>query len=363
MNDTLEPRGSGTKGTSLEGDGPWQALLKKDANADGKFWYGVKTTGIFCRPSCPSRPPLRKNVEFYLSPAAAERAGFRACKRCDPKGAGLAASHAKAVADACHLIKEGEETPSLTELAKAVGLSPGYFHRVFRQITGLTPKGYANAKRAERVKNALPRRPTVTDAIYEAGFNSNSRFYARSSQELGMKPKQYRDGGTGNTIRFAIGECALGSILVASSDKGVCAILLGDDPNVLAHDLEDQFPKANLVGGDRDYEKLVAEVVGFIDSPGKGWHLPLDIRGTAFQRRVWEELQRIPVGATRSYTEIARKIGHPKSVRAVAQACGANALAVAIPCHRVVRKGGDLSGYRWGVERKRRLLQNERMAA
>jgi AraC family transcriptional regulator, regulatory protein of adaptative response / methylated-DNA-[protein]-cysteine methyltransferase len=344
-------------------DARWRAVVEKNDKADGQFWYAVKTTGIFCRPSCPSRPPLRENVSFHNSPAMAEKAGFRACKRCDPKGPGLASKQAEAVAKACRLIKDAEEFPSLEELGKAVHMSPGYFHRLFKEVTGLTPKNYANAHRADRVKRALPKRGTVTEAIYEAGFNSNGRFYADSSKMLGMKPKEYRDGGRGNTIRFAVGECSLGSILVASSQKGVCAILLGNDPNALAEDLQDRFPKANLVGGDAQYEKLVAEVVGFIEAPRIGLKLPLDIRGTAFQQRVWKELQRIPAGKTASYTEVARRMGYPRSARAVAQACESNALAVAIPCHRVLRSGGGISGYRWGVERKQALLQRERMAA
>jgi AraC family transcriptional regulator of adaptative response/methylated-DNA-[protein]-cysteine methyltransferase len=242
-------------------------------------------------------------------------------------------------------------------------MSPYHFHRVFKAITGLTPKAYANAHRSDRVRKALPQWQTVTEAIYESGFNSNGRFYADSSKMLGMKPKEYRDGGTGTTIRFAIGECSLGSILVASSEKGVCAISMGDNPDALARDLQDRFSKANLIGGDRDFEKTVAKVVGLIEAPRVGFDLPLDVRGTAFQQRVWQALREIPVGSTASYTEVAVRIGLPKAARAVAQACGANALAVAIPCHRVLRTDGDLSGYRWGVERKRVLLEREKEVA
>jgi AraC family transcriptional regulator of adaptative response/methylated-DNA-[protein]-cysteine methyltransferase len=340
----------------------WRAVIEKDQKADGEFWYAVKTTGIYCRPSCAARPPKRENVTFHASVEDAERAGFRACKRCDPKGSGLVARHADVVTAACRMIHEADEFPNLDELARAVNISPSYFHRLFKTATGVTPKTYANAHRAERIQNALPRRQTVTEAIYEAGFNSNGRFYAYSSKLLGMKPKEYRDGGVGNTIRFAIGECSLGSILVASSDKGVCAILLGDDPDALARDIQDRFPKANLVGGDSAYEKLVTKVVGFMESPKLGWDLPLDVRGTAFQQRVWKELQRIPTGTTASYSQLAQRLGLPKSARAVAQACGSNALAVVIPCHRVVRTDGDISGYRWGVQRKRTLLEREKAA-
>ena len=346
----------------LTDEGRWQALVNKDERADGLFWFSVKTTGVYCRPSCPARLPKRENVIFHLSLEDAEKAGFRACKRCDPKGRGLASQHSKAVAFACRMIKGADEFPSLNQLAEAVKMSPGYFHRLFKTSTGLTPKDYANAHRADRMKQALPKWKTVTEAIYEAGFNSNGRFYAGSSRMLGMKPKEYREGGAGNTIRFAIAESSLGPVLIASSEKGVCAILMGDDPDALARDLQDQFPKAHLIGGDEKYEKLVAKVIGFIEAPRIGLDLPLDIRGTAFQQRVWKELQRIPAGETASYSEVAKRIGFPNSTRAVAQACGANALAVAVPCHRVFRKNGDISGYRWGVDRKQALLVRERMA-
>jgi AraC family transcriptional regulator of adaptative response/methylated-DNA-[protein]-cysteine methyltransferase len=250
--------------------------------------------------------------------------------------------------------------PSLDELASSVGMSSYYFHRVFKAHTGLTPRGYAAAHRSRRVRQELARNGSVTSAIYGAGYNSNSRFYESSNELLGMTPSDFRSGGSGALIRFAIGESWLGSILVAASDKGVCAILLGDDPAQLAHDLEDRFPEAELIGGDADFEQLVARVVGFVEKPSIGLDLPLDIRGTAFQQRVWEALRKIPHGTTASYAEIAGRIGQPKSVRAVAQACGANALAVAIPCHRVVKSDGATSGYRWGVERKEKLLRRER---
>ena len=358
-----KPATGGRSPKLITGDWRWQSLVRKDERADGLFWYSVKTTGVYCRPSCPARLPKLENVAFHDSTQNAEKAGFRACKRCGPKGSGIAGQHTKAVATACRMIKEADEFPSLNELAVAVKMSPGYFHRLFKAATGLTPKDYANAHRAHRVKRALPKLGTVTQAIYDSGFNSNGRFYAGSSKMLGMKPKEYREGGAGNTIRFAIAECSLGSILVASSEKGVCAILMGNDPEALARDLQDQFPKANLIGGDDRYEKLVAKVVGFIEAPRIGLDLPLDIRGTAFQQRVWKELQRIPAGKTVGYSEVAKRIGSPNSARAVAQACGANALAVAIPCHRVVRNNGDISGYRWGVDRKRALLARERMTA
>lgn len=341
----------------------WQAVVQKNRNADGKFFYSVKTTGVYCRPSCPARPKRRENVAFHKSAEDAERAGFRACKRCKPKGLALAEQHAATVAAACRAIETAEEWPDLEALANSAGMSRFHFHRIFKSATGLTPKAFAAAHRSERMRRELPKRGTITEAIYEAGFNSNGRFYANSSDMLGMKPKNYRGGGTGATIRFAIGECSLGSILVAASEKGVCAIMMGDDPDALAKDLQDRFPKANLIGGDRNFERLVAKVVGFIEAPKVGLDLPLDVRGTAFQQRVWQALREIPVGSTASYSEIADRIDLPKAVRAVGQACALNAIAIAIPCHRVVRSNGNLSGYRWGVERKRALLKREAAAA
>lgn len=273
--------------------------------------------------------------------------------------AAILSKHAAAVTAACRAIENADEAPALADLAAKAGLSPFHFQRIFKQITGVTPKAYADAHRAGRMRESLNRCGTITEAIYEAGFNSNSRFYEKSSEMLGMAPQAFRRGGKGETLRFAVGECSLGSILVASSAKGVCCILLGDDPDALAADLQDRFPKAELIGGDEGYEDLIAKVVGFVEAPGLGLDLPLDVRGTAFQQRVWRALREIPAGSTMSYTQVAAKIGSPNAVRAVAGACAANAIAVAIPCHRVVRNDGGLSGYRWGVERKRALLERE----
>jgi AraC family transcriptional regulator, regulatory protein of adaptative response / methylated-DNA-[protein]-cysteine methyltransferase len=337
----------------------WRAVAQKDRSADGKFFYSVKTTGVYCRPSCPARAPRRENVSFYECREDAERAGFRPCKRCKPNGPSLVDKHAATVAAACREIDAAEEIPDLGALASSAGMSRFHFHRIFKAATGLTPRAYAAARRSSRMREVLPKRSTVTEAIYEAGFNSNGRFYANSSEMLGMKPKHYRGGGAGMTIRFAAGECSLGAILVAASDKGLCAIMMGDDPDALAQDLQKRFPKANLIGGDRDFEATVAKVVGFVEAPRIGLNLPLDVRGTAFQQRVWQTLRKIPVGSTASYSEIAERIGAPKAVRAVAQACASNAIAVAIPCHRVLRTDRSLSGYRWGVERKRALLKSE----
>ena len=267
--------------------------------------------------------------------------------------------HSTAVAEACRIIKSSDAAPKLAALAKSVGMSPFHFHRVFTKAVGLTPKAYASAHRAERMRETLPRRGSVTEAIYEAGYNSNSRFYEKSSEMLGMRPNDFRNGGDGATIRFAVGDCSLGSVLVAASEKGVCAILLGDDPDALVKDLQRRFRKANLIGGDRAFERLVSQVIGLIESPELACDLPLDIRGTAFQQKVWQALRKIPLGSTTTYAEIAARIGLPKSVRAVAGAIAANPIAVAIPCHRVIRTDGSLSGYHWGVARKRALLKKE----
>ena len=340
-------------------DSRWTAVVSRDASADGTFVYSVRTTGVFCRPSCGARLARPEHVRFHADPAAASAAGFRPCRRCRPDQPPLAEVHAAVVTAACRTIEAAEVAPSLEDLAAHAGMSPFHFHRIFRSITGVTPRAYALAHRGDRVRTALARSPSVTRAIYESGYASSGRFYAESQQLLGMNPTVYRDGGADAAIRFAIGECSLGSILVARSGLGVCAILLGDDPERLAHELEDRFPRAELIGADAEFEALIATVVGFVERPALGLDLPLDVRGTAFQQRVWQALLQVPPGQTASYSEIARRIGSPGSVRAVAQACGANTLAVAIPCHRVVRNDGAISGYRWGVERKRALLARE----
>ncbi|MGO4330245.1 bifunctional DNA-binding transcriptional regulator/O6-methylguanine-DNA methyltransferase Ada [Cupriavidus sp. 2TAF22] len=350
-----------TKATT-EHDPRWARVLARDPAADADFVYAVKTTGIYCRPSSPSRLPRPENVEFFDTPAAAEAAGYRPSKRAAADQSAMAAQHAALIAEACRQIENADEPPALDALASQARLSPFHFHRVFKAVTGLTPKAYAGAHRARKLRDRLGRAGSVTEAIYDAGFNSNSRFYETSGQMLGMTASRYRAGGANTDIRFAVGECSLGSILVAQSERGVCAILLGDDPDALARELQDQFPKANLIGGDAGFEQLIAQVVGLIEAPSLGFDLPLDVRGTAFQERVWQALREIPPGSTASYAEIAARIGAPKAVRAVAQACGANHIAVAIPCHRVVRSDGQLSGYRWGVERKRSLLEREGQA-
>jgi AraC family transcriptional regulator of adaptative response/methylated-DNA-[protein]-cysteine methyltransferase len=336
------------------------AIVARDRKFDGQFYYAVKTTGVYCRPSCAARAAKPENVSFYATREDAERAGFRPCKRCKPNELGLAEQHAAKVAGICRGIETAEEIPSLSDMASKAGMSIHHFHRLFKTITGMTPRAYAIARRAKRVRDALAEpSTTVTEAIHGAGFNSSGRFYETSNEILGMTPTNNRDGGRNTEIFFAIAECSLGSILVARSKKGVCAIFIGDDPDALARNLEARFPRARLTGGDPGFEALVAKVIGFVEAPSLGLDLPLDIRGTAFQQRVWQALREIPVGSTASYTDIAKRIGAPKSVRAVAGACAANAIAVAIPCHRVVRNDGVLSGYRWGAARKRTLLERE----
>jgi len=350
-----------TLSTSLntEDDPRWAAVVARDPRADGQFVYAVKTTGIYCRPSSLARLPKPQNVEFFDTAEDAEAAGYRPSKRAGKDQTEVTAQHAATVAAACRQIEASDSLPALNDLAETAGLSAFHFHRVFKAATGLTPKGYATAHRSRRVRQRLADGGSVTEALYDAGFNSNSRFYEAADQVLGMKPGDFRAAGQNNDIRFAVGQCSLGAILVAQSERGICAILLGDDPHQLVCDLQDQFRRANLIGADAEFEQLIARVVGFIEAPAIGLDLPLDVRGTAFQERVWQALREIPVGSTASYADIALRIGSPKAVRAVAQACGANSLAVAIPCHRVVRSDGNLSGYRWGVERKRELLERE----
>ncbi len=340
-------------------DPRWAQVVARDARADGSFLYSVKTTGVYCRPSCAARTPNPRNVAFHADSAAAEAAGFRPCKRCRPTEPPLAERHAALVAAACRRIETAEEPPSLDVLAAGAGLSPHHFHRLFRSITGLTPKGYADAERARKVRAALGQGTQVTEALYEAGFGSSGRFYAAADGALGMRPSAYRKGGAAAEIRYGIGSSSLGRVLAASSERGVCSILLGDDDAELVADLARRFPNARTIAADADFEAVVAQVVAMVEEPAAGLSLPLDIRGTAFQQRVWQALQAIPAGETRSYADLAHAIGSPTAQRAVAGACAANRLAVAVPCHRVVRGDGSISGYRWGVERKRALLARE----
>lgn len=341
----------------------WQAVRGRDPEADGHFFYSVSTTGVFCYPSCASRPALQENVAFHRTAADAERAGFRPCKRCRPDLAPRAAREAALVARACRTIESADEPPRLAALAAAANLSPHHFHRVFKRVAGVTPKAYADTHRQQKLQDELTAGSGVTDGLYAAGFNSSGRFYGVSAELLGMRPSTYRDGGQGEDIWHAAGVCSLGYVLVGATVRGVCAILLGDDVVALVDELEMRFPNATIQVPGREFEDLVARVAAVVDEPARAadLNLPLDIRGTAFQRRVWEALRNIPVGETASYKEIAKRIGSPGAFRAVAQACRSNALAIAIPCHRVVRSDGGPSGYRWGMERKQRLLAEERL--
>jgi AraC family transcriptional regulator of adaptative response/methylated-DNA-[protein]-cysteine methyltransferase len=344
-------------------DERWNAVVHRDRSADGRFYYSVLTTGVYCRPGCPSRLPRRENVGFHPSCEAAEQAGFRACKRCRPNAAGLATKHTAIVAKACRLIETAEEIPDLEKLSAAVGMSRFHFHRIFKAALGITPKAYANAHRAQLMRDALPHSATVTDAIHAAGFSANGQFYTRSETLLGMKPAHYRNGGDGLSIRFAVTRCSLGAVLVATTTTGICAILLGDEPKLLQQELRERFPKAHLENADADFDESLAKVVALVETPALGLDLPLDLRGTAFQQRVWAALREIPCGVTVNYSQVAERIGAPKqAVRAVATAIAANPLAIAVPCHRVIRRDGSLAGYRWGIERKQVLLDREAAA-
>jgi AraC family transcriptional regulator of adaptative response/methylated-DNA-[protein]-cysteine methyltransferase len=343
----------------VESDPRYARIVARDRSADGRFWYSVSTTGVYCKPSCASRLAKPRNVAIHDSAEAAHALGFRPCKRCRPDRPSLDVENAAIVTRACRSIETSDDVPSLRELAASVGRSSSHFHRLFRAKTGVTPRDYAAAHRTSRVRETLLTRASVTQAIFEAGFSSSGRFYTTSRDVLGMTPARYRAGGANETIRFAVGESSLGAILVATSEIGVAAILIGADPEALVRDLQERFPNADLIGGDDAFESFVARVVGFVESPAIGLDLPLDVRGTVFQRRVWKALCAIPAGRTASYSEIAAAIGAPKAARAVASACAANALAVAIPCHRVVRNDGSLSGYAWGVDRKRALIDRE----
>lgn len=327
-------------------DPRWQAVALRDPTADGKFYYAVKTTGVYCRPSCAARLARPDHVSFHASCAEAERAGFRACKRCKPKDPPLQEAHAATIAKICRHIEQAQDAPSLDTLARLAQMSIYHFHRLFKAATGVTPKAYAVAHRAKRLRNELRHGGKITEAIYGAGYNAGSRFYEKADALLGMTPKSYRAGGADTAIRYATAPCSLGTVLVAASVRGVCALWLGDEAAALTQELHDVFPKARLAAGDRQFGLWVARAVRLVDTPARSVNLPLDVRGTAFQQRVWQVLQKIPRGETASYREIAARMGSPKAVRAVASACAANTLAVAIPCHRVVRADGELAGYR-----------------
>lgn len=367
-NETIQPshrsaRRDETPMIKLTDDARYAALVARDKSMDGEFYYGVRTTGVFCKPSCGARTPNRVNVSFHATMADAIAAGFRPCKRCRPDATGTDL-HTEVVTAVCRLIDDtvasDQSAPTLEELARRTGFSPFHLHRVFKKATGVTPRAYAAAARARKLREKLGPSRTISEAVHDAGYSSSSRFYERATQRLGMTPARAKRGGNGETIRFAVGESSLGPILVAATDKGVCSIQFDDDPQELVHALERRFPNAELVGDDAQFSAVVAKVVAFVEAPSGGLDLPLDIRGTAFQERVWSALTTIPLGRTMTYTELANAIGKPSAVRAVASACAANELALAIPCHRVIRASGELAGYRWGIERKSTILERER---
>lgn len=337
----------------------WQAVETRDNRADEQFVFAVKTTGICCRPSCSARHPLRKNVLFFENVAAAVDAGFRPCKRCQPDKPAPEQQRIDRITEACRILEASSEPIVLAELAARVAMSPFHFHRLFKLVTGLTPHAWQKALRAKRLREQLNEGEGVTRAVFEAGYQSGSNFYQQANEVLGMTAKQYRQGGARATIQFVVGSCRLGEFLVAQSERGICAILLGNDGQSLIHELETSFPNSSLDVGDESFARRVAQVVSVLEHPGQQVALPLDIQGTAFQQQVWQALREIPAGQTASYSDIAQRIGKPQAVRAVAGACAANKLAVVIPCHRVVRNDGALSGYRWGVDRKRQLLEIE----
>ncbi|MBL8161636.1 MAG: bifunctional DNA-binding transcriptional regulator/O6-methylguanine-DNA methyltransferase Ada [Anaerolineae bacterium] len=341
-------------------DARWAALTARDKGCDGLFVVAVQTTGVYCRPSCSARQPRRENVTFYDNAQAASAAGFRPCKRCAPDSV---AHDAEMVARVCRYIESHlDERLTLDTLGNHVGLSPQHMQRIFKRAMGISPREYADAQRMEAVKARLSEGASVTGALYEAGYSSSSRLYERAAGHLGMTPATYRQGGAGQTIRYAAAQCALGWVLIGATAKGICAVRLGDTPEFLVSDLERSYPAATIESDTEGLGEWLAALLRHLEGQQPHLDLPLDIRATAFQQRVWAALRAIPYGETRSYTQVAQAIGQPTAARAVAQACANNPVAVVIPCHRVVREDGSLSGYRWGVERKRALLDHERMA-
>ena len=351
---------------SLDLQGPgerWRALARRDAAADGRFVYAVKTTGVFCRPSCPSRRPLARNVVYFDTPGAAERAGFRPCRRCHPERELSPRDDTLArVRASCRAIETAEAPPRLTALAAAAGLSRFHFQRLFKREVGVTPREYYVAHRRERFQRALAAGESVDAAVYGAGFGSASRVYERADALLGMSPAVYARGAAGEQIRCGFARSALGWIAVAATDRGVCAIELGSGRAALAERLAERFPRAAIDAADNSLGTYLAAIVAFIERPAQALRLPLDIRGTAFQQRVWRALQSVPPGETTSYGALARSVGRPAAARAVARACATNPVALAIPCHRAIAADGSSGGYRWGVQRKRALLERERAA-
>lgn len=337
----------------------WQQVMARDARQDGRFVFAVRTTGIYCRPSCPSRRPRRDSVEFFADPNQAERAGYRACLRCKPTEVSAQAQY---VTKARRLLDDAEGIVTLTDLSKKVGLSPFHLQRLFKRATGLSPRQYQSARRMQQVKSGLRKGDDVTTALYDAGFGSASRLYEKAPQRLGMTPGAYRRGGSGTTIRFTIVPTPLGRMLVAATDRGLCAVRFGESVSELDGDLRQEFHAAELHRDDAALREYVEPLLASIRGDQSTVDLPLDIRATAFQQKVWDSLRQIPRGETRSYSDVAQEIGSPGAVRAVAHACASNPVAIAVPCHRVIRSDGDLAGYRWGIERKQKLLDVEKSA-
>jgi AraC family transcriptional regulator of adaptative response/methylated-DNA-[protein]-cysteine methyltransferase len=342
----------------------WRATLARDPDADRKFVYAVRSTGIYCRPSCPSRKPGRHNVLFFRTPESAELAGFRPCRRCRPRDVGQADPRLEVVRRACRYIDaHGEDRRSLTDLGRQVGMKPHRLLRTFKQIMGITPREYAEARRLNRLKERLREGDSVTRALYDAGYGSSSRLYERAQDRLGMTPGTYRRGGQGMRIGYALAESALGRLLVAATERGVCAVYFGDSDRALEATLSQEYPSAEIRRGEDGAARWIGEILRHLEGTQQHLDLPTDVRATAFQQRVWQQLRAIPYGETRTYREIAERIGAPRAARAVGRACATNPVSVVVPCHRAVREDGGLGGYRWGVNRKERLLARERAAA
>jgi AraC family transcriptional regulator of adaptative response/methylated-DNA-[protein]-cysteine methyltransferase len=347
--------------TNQENEVFWEALLKRDARFDGRFFFGVASTKIYCRPSCSARHPRRDRVSFFASAEAAEEAGFRACKRCRPQQPRLVDPHTTMVQQACRLIEENLDEPlNLEELGRQVGFSSFHLQRTFKNIMGVSPREYAQVCRTNRFKSGVREGKSLTTAMYDAGYGSSSRLYERADAELGMTPATYSRGGANTKIKYITAKSKLGYILVATTPKGLCAVTLGDEVKALELNLRSEFPLAEIRRDDSASAHAVDEIIAYLEGRQKDLSLPLDIRATAFQRQVWQALRSIPYGATQSYGEVAKAIGQPKAVRAVARACATNPVALVIPCHRVIREDKSLGGYRWGIERKEKLLQKER---
>jgi AraC family transcriptional regulator of adaptative response/methylated-DNA-[protein]-cysteine methyltransferase len=349
--------------TATDAEACWRAVLARDAGCDGRFVYAVRSTGVYCRPSCPAGPPRREQVICYALPELAERDGFRPCQRCHPRDA-AAEPHVETVRAACRYIEANLEGPlTLAVLGEQVGLSPAHLQRIFKRVTGISPRQYADACRLGCLKSRLKSRRTVTMAMFEAGYGSSSRLYERAARQLGMTPATYQRGGRGMQIRYTLADSPLGRLLLAATERGVCAVCIGDADRVLEGNLRGEYPAAEVERDDAALRPLATDLLQHLAGARPHLDLPIDVQATAFQWRVWRELQAIPYGETRTYQEVARAVGQPSAVRAVARACATNPVAVIIPCHRVVRTDGGLGGYRWGLQRKQTLLEQERQGA